>query len=67
MQGVIEEGNTIGYIYFGASLVGVFSLFDACRTGAAEAVMELNSMGIKTAMLTGDNQASAMHAQTQVN
>ncbi|KAJ0040388.1 hypothetical protein Pint_27394 [Pistacia integerrima] len=66
MQGVKKEGSTIGYIYFGASLVGVFSLSDACRTGAAEAVMELNSMGIKTAMLTGDNQASAMHAQQQL-
>ncbi|XP_044471994.1 putative inactive cadmium/zinc-transporting ATPase HMA3 [Mangifera indica] len=66
VEGVNKEGKTIGYIYFRASLVGIFSLSDACRTGAAEAVKELNSMGIKTALLTGDNEASAMQAQQQL-
>lgn len=28
---------------------------------------ELKALGIKTAMLTGDNQAAAMHAQEQVS
>ncbi|KAE8664964.1 Cadmium/zinc-transporting ATPase HMA2 [Hibiscus syriacus] len=45
--------------------VGIFSLSDACRTGAAEAVNELKSMGIKTALLTGDNQTTAMNVQEQ--
>ncbi|XP_031270905.1 putative inactive cadmium/zinc-transporting ATPase HMA3 isoform X2 [Pistacia vera] len=66
VEGVKKEGSTIGYIYSGATLVGVFGLSDTCRTGAAEAVKDLNSMGIKTAMLTGDNQASAMHTQQQL-
>ncbi|KAJ4709266.1 Cadmium/zinc-transporting ATPase 3-like protein [Melia azedarach] len=61
-----SKGNTIGYIYSGASLVGIFSLSDACRTGAAQAIKELKSLGIRTAMLTGDNQAAAMHAQEQL-
>ncbi|TXG61053.1 hypothetical protein EZV62_012416 [Acer yangbiense] len=59
-------GNTIGYIYSGATPVGVFSLSDSCRTGAANAIKNLKSLGIKTAMLTGDNQAAAMHAQQQL-
>ncbi|KAL5771571.1 hypothetical protein ACOSP7_015725 [Xanthoceras sorbifolium] len=59
-------GNTVGYIYAGATPVGVFNLSDACRTGAATAIKNLKSMGIKTAMLTGDNQAAAMHAQEQL-
>nr|QDC27810.1 heavy metal ATPase 2 [Sedum plumbizincicola] len=60
------EGKTIGYIFTGTTLAGMFSLSDACRSGAAEAVNELKNMGIRTVMLTGDNQASANHAQAQL-
>jgi Cd2+/Zn2+-exporting ATPase len=47
-------------------LVGAFSLSDDCRTGAAEAIRELRSMGIKTVMLTGDSRSAAMRAQEQL-
>ncbi|XVF39741.1 hypothetical protein PTKIN_Ptkin01aG0057100 [Pterospermum kingtungense] len=60
------EGKTVGYVFSGATLAGIFSLTDACRTGAAEAIDELKSMGIKAAMLTGDNQDAAMHVQEQL-
>lgn len=62
-----DEIKTTGYVYCGATLVGTFSLSDACRTGVAEAISELKSMGIKTAMLTGDNNASAMRVNEQVS
>ena len=61
------EGKTIGYVYCDATLTGIFTLSDACRTGVVEAIKELKSLGIKTAMLTGDSHASAMHAQDQVH
>ena len=61
------EGKTIGYVFSGATPAGIFSLSDACRTGVAEAVNELKAMGIKAAMLTGDNQAAAIHVQEQVH
>ena len=44
----------------------IFSLSDACRTGAKEAINEIKSMGIKTAMLTGDSNEAATLAQNQV-
>ncbi|GMI92904.1 heavy metal atpase 2, ARABIDOPSIS HEAVY METAL ATPASE 2 [Hibiscus trionum] len=66
LQGNMMEGKTIGYVFSGATPLGIFSLSDACRTGAAEAVKELKSMGIKTALLTGDNQATAIHVQEQL-
>ncbi|OMO65920.1 Cation-transporting P-type ATPase [Corchorus capsularis] len=66
LEGNLREGKTIGYVFSGATPVGIFSLSDACRTGAAEAVNELKSMGIKTAMLTGDNQAAAIQVQEQL-
>ncbi|CAN7108841.1 unnamed protein product [Brassica rapa subsp. narinosa] len=61
-----KGGKTVGYVYVGETLAGLFNLSDACRSGVAQAMKELKSMGIKTAMLTGDNQAAAMYAQEQL-
>ncbi|CAN1329745.1 Cadmium/zinc-transporting ATPase HMA2 [Linum perenne] len=58
--------TSIGYVYCGGNLAGTFSLSDTCRTGVKEAIAELKSTGIRTAMLTGDSQAAAIHAQQQV-
>ncbi|KAJ6857654.1 hypothetical protein NC651_039167 [Populus alba x Populus x berolinensis] len=44
----------------------LYCLSDSCRTGVAEAIKELKSLGIRTAMLTGDSEAAAMYAQEQV-
>ncbi|KAJ0965577.1 hypothetical protein J5N97_026715 [Dioscorea zingiberensis] len=62
----VNKGITVGYIFSNASLVGRFTLSDTCRTGATEAIKELKSLGVKTAMLTGDSKAAAMHAQIQL-
>ncbi|KAI7745648.1 hypothetical protein M8C21_023180 [Ambrosia artemisiifolia] len=61
-----NEGNSVGYIFLGSTPAGIFSLSDSCRIGVEEALEELKSMGIKTAMLTGDCQAAADHAQNQL-
>ncbi|GAV63077.1 E1-E2_ATPase domain-containing protein/Hydrolase domain-containing protein [Cephalotus follicularis] len=66
LEGDTKGGKTIGYIFSGAILIGIFNLSDACRSGAGEAIKELKLLGIKTAMLTGDNEAAAMHAQEQL-
>ncbi|GKV20545.1 hypothetical protein SLEP1_g30646 [Rubroshorea leprosula] len=67
VEGSSKEGKTLGYVYSGANPVGIFNLSDSCRTGAAEAMEELKLMGIKTAMLTGDNTAAASHVQKQLS
>ncbi|CAL1415119.1 unnamed protein product [Linum trigynum] len=61
-----KGGMTIGYVYCGGTLIGTFNLSDSCRTGVKEAVNQLKAMGIRTAMLTGDSQGAAMHAQQQL-
>ncbi|XP_010048587.2 putative inactive cadmium/zinc-transporting ATPase HMA3 isoform X1 [Eucalyptus grandis] len=61
------ETDTNGFIYTGQRLVGKFSLSDACRTGSMEAIDDIKSLGIKTAMLTGDSQAAARSAQSQLD
>ncbi|XP_041021395.1 putative inactive cadmium/zinc-transporting ATPase HMA3 [Juglans microcarpa x Juglans regia] len=65
--GRMNEGKTIGYVYSGATLAGTFCLSDACRSGVSETIRELNLLGIKTAMLTGDRLAAAMHVQEQLD
>ncbi|XP_068642288.1 cadmium/zinc-transporting ATPase HMA2-like [Aristolochia californica] len=60
------EGTTIGYVFLESTPVGIFSLSDTCRTGAVEAIRELKSLSLKTAMLTGDSNAAAMYIQHQL-
>nr|AIA57678.1 heavy metal transporting P1B-ATPase 3 [Triticum turgidum subsp. durum]AIA57679.1 heavy metal transporting P1B-ATPase 3 [Triticum turgidum subsp. durum] len=60
------KGVSMGYVICDGDLVGVFSLSDDCRTGAAEAIRELASMGISSVLLTGDIAEAAMHAQEQL-
>ncbi|XP_011019985.1 PREDICTED: cadmium/zinc-transporting ATPase HMA3-like isoform X2 [Populus euphratica] len=66
LEGDKKTGKSVGYVYYGATLAGIFSLSDSCRTGVAEAIKELKSLGIKTAMLTGDSEAAAMYAHEQL-
>ncbi|KAL2960834.1 hypothetical protein AAZX31_17G058500 [Glycine max] len=66
LQGEVERGKTTGYIYLGAIPIGFFSLSDACRLRVQEAIGQLKSLGIKTAMLTGDNQSAAMQVQDEL-
>jgi Zn2+/Cd2+-exporting ATPase len=61
-----HKGVSIGHVICDGDLVGLFSLSDDCRTGAAKAIKELRSMGIKSVMLTGDSAAAAKHAQEQL-
>ncbi|XP_027189340.1 cadmium/zinc-transporting ATPase HMA2-like isoform X3 [Cicer arietinum] len=51
--------------YCGQTLVGVFSLVDACRSGALEAIEELKLLGVRSVMLTGDSSQVAMYVQSQ--
>uniref|UniRef100_A0A2N9H0V6 P-type ATPase A domain-containing protein n=1 Tax=Fagus sylvatica TaxID=28930 RepID=A0A2N9H0V6_FAGSY len=46
LEGDVEGGKTIGYIYSGATPAGIFSLSDACRSGVQDAIRELKLLGI---------------------
>ncbi|XP_074560725.1 putative inactive cadmium/zinc-transporting ATPase HMA3 [Curcuma longa] len=60
------KGINYGYIFLDSTPIGIFTLSDTCRSGAAQALKELKSSGIKLAMLTGDSSEAAMHAQNQL-
>ncbi|KAK7384750.1 hypothetical protein VNO78_30451 [Psophocarpus tetragonolobus] len=53
--------------YCEPTLVGVFSLADSCRSGVLEAIEELNLLGVRSVMLTGDSTQAAMYVQSQLN
>lgn len=61
-----KGGKTVIYVFVGATLVGMFSLSDECRTGVTEAIQQLKLLNIKTAMLTGDTLEAAIYAENHV-
>jgi P-type Cu+ transporter len=54
------EGKTVMLLAVDNTLKGGIALADTVRDEAPEVIAELGSMGIKTAMVTGDNHTSAL-------
>ncbi|MFA5311881.1 MAG: cation-translocating P-type ATPase [Methanomassiliicoccales archaeon] len=69
-QGIIElledQGKTVVLISSGSILVGLIAIADNVRPGAKEALQRLKHDGLRTVMLTGDNERSARAIATQV-
>ncbi|WMS45204.1 heavy metal translocating P-type ATPase (plasmid) [Acuticoccus sp. MNP-M23] len=53
------EGKTVVAVFRPEKLVGVIALRDEPREDAADAVRQLNALGISSTMLTGDNARTA--------
>lgn len=58
-QHFISKGQTTIYMAVGGKHVGVFALADTIKEESKDVVADLHSMGIRVAMITGDNQATA--------
>ena len=58
-QTLKEKGNTMVYVSNGESIVELYALRDTIRPEAKAAITSLNSLGITTIMLTGDNPVTA--------
>lgn len=52
--------GTLAWVAAGGKALGAILLTDAIRSEAASALSDLNSRGLATVMLTGDNQATAL-------
>ncbi len=52
-------GATVMYAARDGALLGGFALSDTLRPTSAEAVQRLNALGVRTVMLTGDNDRAA--------
>ncbi len=61
-----ETGSTV--LYFGCEneTIGIIAVRDTIRETSKQAINELNSMGITTVMLTGDNEKTAAYIGKEV-
>ncbi|MDV3244259.1 MAG: cadmium-translocating P-type ATPase [Nitrososphaerales archaeon] len=61
-----KEGKTAMIIAVGSELAGVLAVADTIKPYAKEAVEELEGMGLKVIMLTGDNETAAKAIASQL-
>lgn len=54
-----DEGKTVVYISIDGEFAGAIAIADVLKDDAAETVKLLNSLGVETVMLTGDNKKTA--------
>jgi cation-transporting ATPase G len=54
-----EQGATTVLVEAGGQVVGAVAIRDELRPEAAEAIAQLHRMGVRTVMLTGDNERTA--------
>jgi len=54
-----KEGKTSMYLAIDRTLAGIIAVADVVKPDSALAISRLQSLGIKTVMLTGDNQLTA--------
>lgn len=65
-ENLAKQGKTILYICRGNNLVAFLAVADTLKEGSAEAVRELNALGMQTVMLTGDRKEAANAIAAQV-
>lgn len=61
-----EEGKTPMYIAIEGQLAGIIAVADTVKPSSKEAITTLHEMGIKVAMITGDNKKTAAAIARQV-
>lgn len=62
-----SQGKTVVYVAEKSKVIGLIALSDIIRDESKEAIKLLKELGIKTAMLTGDNKQSAEYVAKQLN
>ncbi|MDE6599093.1 MAG: copper-translocating P-type ATPase, partial [Oscillospiraceae bacterium] len=62
-----DMGRTPMYAAYDGVFIGVIAAADTIKKGSLEAIAELQKMGIKTVMLTGDNTRTARAVAGELN
>ncbi|WP_418733728.1 heavy metal translocating P-type ATPase [Ellagibacter sp.] len=65
-QRLADEGKTVLFFAVDGALAGLIALADEPKPRSASALAELSRMGIRTVMLTGDNERTAHAIQKRV-
>jgi len=61
-----SNGKTLLLVSHSRKLIGIIALQDTLKAGAKEAITQIHSLGIKTHLLTGDNDRVAQAIAKQV-
>ena len=61
-----KEGKTPLFFAWGGQLLGLIAIADQVKPTSANAVRELTALGVRSVMLTGDNERTAAAIQEQV-
>lgn len=61
-----REGKTVLYIASGPRLLGLLAVADQVKETSAQAIREMEQMGLSVVMLTGDNERTARAIQEQL-
>lgn len=64
--GLQENGKLVLFVAIDGKPAGILALADPIKPGAAQAVEDLQSMGLKIGMVTGDNVRTAMVVARQL-
>lgn len=65
-QRLADEGKTPMYIAVDGKLVGIIAVADTTKPSSKKAIEKLHKLGIKVAMITGDNERTAKAIAKQV-
>ncbi|WP_139829778.1 copper-translocating P-type ATPase [Mycobacterium gastri] len=65
-QELEERGRTAVFVGRGDQVVGVLAVADTVKSDAADVVRDLHAMGLRVAMITGDNARTAAAIANQV-
>jgi Cu+-exporting ATPase len=60
------QGNTVVFVSEEERIIGIIALADTIRSGAREAILGLQRLGMEVIMLTGDNQLTAQSIGKEV-
>lgn len=66
IQGLETEGNTVIMVAYDKQVRGLIAIADTLKDHSKEVVKELDSMGIESVMLTGDNERTAQAIASQI-
>lgn len=66
MQKLSSQGKTVVYIASDKEVKGIIALSDVIRDESLEAIKGLKKLGVKVAMLTGDNEIVAKYVADEV-
>ncbi|SHI19520.1 heavy metal translocating P-type ATPase [Pollutimonas bauzanensis] len=61
-----EQGKTVAVLAAADRALAVFAVADAVKPSSRQAIAELHGLGVRTAMLSGDNSATARGIAEQV-